>query len=229
MSFHCNGDVGFDVVLDAYERALVKHGLLGSDHRWRVEHLGAARGDQFVRAASLGVTCSMSPFQYIFWGDLLDGVMFESAIGSHWQRLQDAFKAGVRPTFHNDGSVSPPDPLFNIQHTVTRTTDKGTIHGLDQALTLDQALRAVTINGAYQLKREHDIGSIEVGKLADFVELSADITTVEPGAIKEKVKVLGTWRGGRRIDTARFLAEVRSIDPTEHQQLTQHAASAKRC
>lgn len=229
MSFHCNGDVGFDVVLDAYERALVKHGLLGSDHRWRVEHLGAARGDQFVRAASLGVTCSMSPFQYIFWGDLLDGVMFEPAIGSHWQRLQDAFQAGVRPTFHNDGAVSPPDPLFNIQHTVTRTTDTGTIHGLDQALTLDQALRAVTINGAYQLKREHDIGSIEVGKLADFVELSADITTVEPGAITEKVKVLGTWRGGRRIDTGRFLAEVRSIDPTEHQQLTRHAASTKRC
>ena len=77
IAFHCNGDVGFDVVLDAYARALAKFSLLGSDHRWRVEHLGAARRDQFDRAAALGVTCSLSPFQYIYWGDLLDGVMFD--------------------------------------------------------------------------------------------------------------------------------------------------------
>jgi predicted amidohydrolase YtcJ len=229
MAFHCNGDVGFDVVLDAYEHALAKHGILGTDHRWRVEHLGAARRDQFDRAASLGVTCSMSPFQYIFWGDLLDGIMFEPSIGAEWQRLRSAFEAGVHPTFHNDGAVSPPDPLFNIQHAVTRTTDKGTVHGPDQALTLDQALRAVTVNGAYQLRREHEIGSIEAGKLADFVELSADITTVEPGAIKDKVKVLGTWLGGRRIDPSGFISEVQAMDPSEHPGIAAHAVASGTC
>ena len=229
MAFHCNGDVGFDVVLDAYENALVKHGLLGTDHRWRVEHLGAARRDQFLRAASLGVTCSMSPFQYIFWGELLDGTMFPSEIGSQWQALQDAFQAGVRPTFHHDGSVCPPNILFTIQHTVTRTTAAGTIHGANQAVTLDQALKACTINGAYQLKRDHEIGSIEAGKLADFVELSADLYSVEPDQIVDKVTVQGTWLGGRHIDPKAFLSEVQAIDPSEHPALAESAVASKKC
>jgi predicted amidohydrolase YtcJ len=228
-AFHCNGDVGFDVVLDAYERALAKHGLLGTDHRWRVEHLGAARSDQFVRAASLGVTCSMSPFQYIYWGDLLDGTMFATEIGSQWQALQDAFQAGVRPTFHHDGSVCPPNCLFTIQHAVTRMTVGGTVHGANQAVTLDQALRACTINGAFQLKRDHEIGSIEAGKLADFVELSADPYGVEPDRIVDTVIVQGTWLGGRRIDPKAFLAEVQAIDPSEHPHLAAAAVASKKC
>ena len=125
IAFHCNGDVGFDVVLDAYARALAKFNPLGSDHRWRVEHLGAARKDQFERAAALGVTCSLSPFQYIYWGDLLDGVMFDSAYGAQWQRVRDAFEAGVVPSYHNDGSVTPPNQLLNVAQTVTRRTISG--------------------------------------------------------------------------------------------------------
>lgn len=223
MAFHCNGDVGFDVVLDAYERALVQYKLLGTDHRWRVEHLGAARADQFKRAASLGVTVSMAPFQYIYWGDLLDGVMFESKFGSQWQRIQDAFQAGVRPSFHNDGSVSPPDVLKNIQHMVTRTTDSGKVHGKNQAVTMEQALQAVTVNGAYQLKRDHEIGSLEVGKYADMVELSADLTAVNPYEITKQVKVLGTWVSGKKINLTQFLKEIEAIDPSEHPELAKAA------
>ena len=219
MAFHCNGDVGFDVVLDAYEYALAKYKLLGTDHRWRVEHLGAARADQFKRAESLGVTVSLAPFQYIYWGDLLDGTMFKPEIGAQWQRVNDAFKSNIHTSFHNDGSVSPPDTLRNIQHMVTRTTDAGTVHGADQAVTMDQALKASTINGAYQLKRDNEIGSLEVGKYADLVELSADITAVNPNEIVDKVKVQGTWLGGKKINTAKFIEEITAIDPSEHQGL----------
>lgn len=229
IAFHCNGDVGFDVVLDAYARALVKFNLLGSDHRWRVEHLGAARRDQFERAAALGVTCSLSPFQYIYWGDLLDGVMFDSKYGAQWQATRDAFEAGVRPSYHNDGSVSPPHQLLNVQHTVTRTTINGTVHGANQAVTLDDALKAITINGAYQLKRDHEIGSLAVGKYADLVELSADIYTVPADQIVDQVKVLGTWVGGRKVDIDAYIAGVKGIDPTEHHDLTQQAGTRKCC
>ncbi len=229
IAFHCNGDVGFDVVLDAYARALVKFNLLGSDHRWRVEHLGAARRDQFERAAALGVTCSLSPFQYIYWGDLLDGVMFDSQHGAQWQRIRDAFEAGVRPSYHNDGSVSPPDQLLNVQHTVTRTTISGKVHGANQAVTLDDALKAITINGAYQLKRDHEIGSLAVGKYADLVELSADIYTVPSDQIVDQVKVLGTWVGGRKVDIDAYIAGVKGIDPTEHHDLSKQAAARKCC
>ena len=229
MAFHCNGDVGFDVVLDAYARALAKFNLLGSDHRWRVEHLGAARRDQFERAAALGVTCSLSPFQYIYWGDLLDGVMFDPAYGAQWQRIRDAFEAGVHPSYHNDGSVCPPNQIANVAHTVMRTTASGTVHGADQAVSLDQALRAITINGAYQLKRDHEIGSLAVGKYADLVELSADFYAVPVDQITEKVTVLGTWLGGRKIDLDTFVAQVKTIDPTEHQDLAQQAGDRKCC
>lgn len=229
MAFHCNGDVGFDVVLDAYARALVKFNLLGSDHRWRVEHLGAARRDQFERAAALGVTCSMSPFQYIYWGDLLDGVMFDPAYGAQWQRIRDAFEAGVMPSYHNDGSVCPPDQILNVAHTVMRTTVNGTVHGADQAVRLDDALKAITINGAYQLKRDHEIGSLEVGKYADLVELSADFYAVPVDKIVDQVKVLGTWLGGRKIDLDRFIDQVDAIDPTEHHDLTAQLAQPKCC
>jgi hypothetical protein len=229
MAFHCNGDVGFDVVLDAYARALAKFNLLGSDHRWRVEHLGAARRDQFERAAALGVTCSLSPFQYIYWGELLDGVMFDAAHGAQWQRVRDAFDAGVTPSYHNDGSVCPPNQLFNVMHTVMRTTTSGKVHGANQSVTLDQALRAITINGAYQLKRDHEIGSLAVGKYADFVELSADIYTVPVDQIVDQVTVLGTWLGGKKIDLDKFVSEIQAIDPTEHHDLTKQLASGKCC
>lgn len=223
MAFHCNGDVGFDVVLDAYENALNKYKLIGTDHRWRVEHLGAARADQFQRAERLGVTVSMAPFQYIYWGDLLDGTMFASQYGAQWQRVGDAMKMKTRTTFHNDGTVSPPDTLRNIQRMVTRTTDSGKVHGPNQAVTLEEALKASTINGAFQLKRDQEIGSLEVGKFADLVELSADITAVNPNEILEKVKVQGTWLGGKKIDLTKFIEQITAIDPTEHKDLANSA------
>jgi predicted amidohydrolase YtcJ len=149
--------------------------------------------------------------------------MFESKFGSQWQRIQDAFQAGVRPSFHNDGSVSPPDVLKNIQHMVTRTTDSGKVHGKNQAVTMEQALQAVTVNGAYQLKRDHEIGSLEVGKYADIVELSADLTAVNPNEITKKVKVLGTWVSGKKINLTQFLKEIEAIDPSEHPELAKAA------
>jgi predicted amidohydrolase YtcJ len=219
MAIHVNGDVGFDVVLDAYENALNKYKLMGTDHRWRVEHLGAARADQFQRAARLGVGISLSPFQYIYWGDLLDGTMFKPEYGAKWIAAGDAFKAKANVSFNNDGTVSPPDTLRNIQRMVTRTTDAGKVHAPDQAVTLDQALKASTINAAFQLKRDKDIGSLEVGKFADLVELSADITAVKPNEIIEKVKVKGTWLGGKKIDTKKYIEQISAIDPTEHKGL----------
>lgn len=219
MSFHVNGDVGLDIVLDSYERALNKHGLAGSDHRWRVEHLGGAQADQFARVASLGVVTSLGPFQFIYWGDLLDGQLFAPEYGAEWMRFKDAVDAGTHMSFHNDGSVSPPTPLLNVQAAITRMTPSGQVHGPAQIISLDDALAAETTNAAFTLHREHEIGSIEVGKLADFVELSTDPYLADPTRLATEVKVLGTWRGGRRIDLDAFLREVAAADPTEHTQL----------
>ena len=228
-AFHVNGDVGLDVVLDAYEHALTTQGLLGTDHRWRVEHCGACRGDQFARAASLGVSISLAPFQFIYWGDLLDGQMFEPEIGSQWIRGADAFASGAVVTFHNDGPVSPPLPLLNVQSMVTRRTPSGTVHGPQQAVSLDDAFKAITVYAAHQLGRDEDLGSIAVGKLADFVELSADPWDVDVEHLATSVTVRGTWHDGRKVDLDAFLTQVQAIDPSQHQNVGVAAAGRGCC
>lgn len=206
---HINGDAGIDVVLDGYEQALAAHGLAGTDHRWRVEHFATPSKEQCVRAGQLGVTASMSPFQALYWGDIYDGVIFEPSYGARWQPYRDAYDGGMRPTFHNDGYVSPPLPWLNIQNAVTRRSASGAVHAADQALTLDEALQAHTTNAAWQHKRDHEIGSIEPGKLADFVMLNTDPYSVDPTALQDTMQVLGTWVSGRRVDLDRFMESVR--------------------
>ena len=211
MSFHANGDLAIDFALDAYERALSLHGLLGTDHRWRIEHVGAGRADQFERAARLGVHVSMGPFQYYYWGDLLDGAMFEGEIGSRWQNFRGAFDSGAVVSFHNDGAVSPPTPVLNMQTAVSRRTQRGNVHRPELVATIHEAMQAHTINAAKTLGRDHLVGSIAVGKLADLVELSADPYAVDPHTLDDEVKVLGTWLGGERIDLDAFLSAAAAV------------------
>ena len=125
MAFHANGDLAVELALDAYEGALQRHNLQGNDHRWRLEHLGAGTRAQFDRAARLGVHVSMAPFQYYYWGDLLDGQIFDHEHGSQWAAFADAVASGAVVSLHNDGSVSPPTPVLNIQTAVTRRTRAG--------------------------------------------------------------------------------------------------------
>jgi predicted amidohydrolase YtcJ len=221
MAFHVNGDVGLDIVLDAYEEALVDNNLMGTDHRWRVEHCGGCRGDQFERAVAMGVTISLGPFQYIYWGDLLDGTMFPPEIGSQWMRWGDAVRAGAHLSFHNDGPVSPPIPLLNIQTAITRTTDTGQVHGANQIIGIDDALKAETIGAAYMLHRDDEIGSLAEGKYADLVELSMDPYLADPLKLASQVKVQGTWRGGRKIDLDAFMTQIQAVEaagthPVDH-------------
>ncbi|MFY1599614.1 amidohydrolase family protein, partial [Micromonospora sp. WMMD737] len=219
MAFHANGDLALDLALDAYEAALDRHGLLGTDHRWRLEHCGAGTRAQFDRAARLGVHVSLAPFQYYYWGDLLDGAMFDHKHGARWQAFGDAVASGACVSLHNDGSVSPPTPVINVATAATRRTRAGTVHDAEQAIPLDEAWRAQTINAARTLHRDHLVGSISVGKLADFVELSADPWAVDPAELIERVQVTGTWLGGRRIDLDEFLAAVSAGDNSAHTHL----------
>jgi predicted amidohydrolase YtcJ len=216
ISCHANGDLAIDTVLDAYEAALKKFNLLGTDHRWRMEHLGGARADQFVRMAALGVEASVGMFQMLQWGDLLDGTLFETEIGSQWSRCGDASIAGARVSFHNDGNVSRPWPLANVMGGVARVSISGKSHGPEQAISMTEALRAVTINPAMTLRRDTEVGSLEVGKFADFVELSADPYEVDPVHLIDEVTVRGTWMAGGRIDLDAFIATVSAVDPSIH-------------
>ena len=225
MAFHANGDLALDLALDAFEDALTRHGLLGSDHRWRLEHCGAGTRAHFDRAARLGVHVSLAPFQYYYWGDLLDGAMFDPAYGARWQAFADAVDSGACVSLHNDGSVSPPTPVINIATAVTRRTRNGGVHRAEQAISLDAAWRAQTIDAARTLHRDHLVGSIAPGKLADFVELTADPWAVDPSELIESVRVSGTWLGGHRIDLDEFLGAVGGGDNSEHAHLAERKAT----
>ena len=228
---HVNGDLAIDMVLDAYEAVLGHHGLLDSDHRWRVEHIGAVRTDQLERMKKLGVVPTFGLFQFTQWGDLLDGEMFDSDHGANWCRIGDAERLDLRQSYHNDGNISRPLPMANVQAAVTRQVNSrhpdgsygfadGNVHGPDQQVSLPEALRAITINAAYCVKRDHDIGSLEVGKRADFVELTADPHEVDPTQLVERCQVQATWLGGTKTDPAGFVAAARGLEATDdHHQV----------
>jgi predicted amidohydrolase YtcJ len=229
VAIHAHGDVALDITLDAYASVLSRHGLLDTDHRWRIEHWSAGRADQFRRAVDLGVATTLATYQFIQLGDLLDGTLFPSEIGARWVAAADAIKAGAKVSFHSDSPVSPVNPLQTIQCMVTRRTPSGQLHGAEQSISMDDALRAYTINAAYHMRREHDLGSIEAGKLADFVQLSADPYLVDPAGLDSEVKVLGTWSGGVKVDVDAFMADIAKVDPAAHEGLRQTAAQHNCC
>ena len=124
-------------------------------------------------------------------------------------------------SFHNDGPVSPPNPLLNIQTAITRATDSGKVHGANQIISIDDALKAETTGAAYMLHRENEIGSLAVGLYADLVELSMDPYLAEPTTLATEVKVQGTWLSGKKVDLDSFMTQIQEVEaaathPVDH-------------
>ena len=105
---------------------------------------------------------------------------------------------GLRPANHTDFNVSPLDQLFTIHTAVNRTSRSGKVLGEAENITAAEALEAITLSGARMYGEEQSKGSIQAGKLADLVILSADPTTTDPAAI-EKVEVLETIKEGKTV------------------------------
>ena len=131
MAFHANGDLALDLALDCYEDGLNRHGLLGTDHRWRLEHCGAGTREHFDRAARLGVHVSMSPFQYYYWGELLDGAMFDTEHGARWARSPMRWAPGRAsrstttaryPRRHRSSTLRPQSPGAPVAAVCTART-----------------------------------------------------------------------------------------------------------
>jgi predicted amidohydrolase YtcJ len=196
MACHVQGDKGVDTILDVYEVALKKHPR--TDHRLRLEHVGAISDEQLERAADLGVTCSIFVDQIHYWGDIIVDGLFGAEHGSRWMPCGSAVATGMRISLHNDPPVTPEEPLRNISVAATRTAPSGRVLGPEQLLTVDQAIRAQTIDAAWQLFSDDVIGSLEVGKYADFVVLSADPRSVPAEQIAD-LEVRATYLAGRQV------------------------------
>lgn len=196
VAIHAQGDAAVDLVLDAVTAALAE--VPREDHRLRLEHCCLMTPAQYQRAARLGVTCSLFVAHIRYWGDAVVNDLFGER-GNGWTAARSALDAGVRISLHNDVPVTPSEPLRNVQVAVTRRTAvSGTVLGADEAITLEEALRAVTIDAAWQLFSDHEVGSIENGKLADLVILADDPRTVDPEKIGD-IAVVATYLSGRRV------------------------------
>ena len=195
-AIHANGDGAVDVALNATEYAQKTLGdKIDETIRPQIIHAQYTRPEQIERMAELKAYPTFFITHVYYYGDL----HYEKTLGpERAQRLSvmaDAFRAGVRPTMHNDPPVTPVDPLLNMWIAVKRTSKSGRVLGAEQAITPEQALAAYTTNAAFQFGMEKDAGSLEVGKFADFVVLDRNPLKIAPDEIRN-IRVLATVRGG---------------------------------
>ena len=195
-AIHANGDGAADIALNAIEYARNRLGDKSEvEIRPQIIHAQYTRPEQIERMAALKAYPS-SFTTHVYY----DGALhYERSLGpNRAQRLSsraDAFRAGIRPSMHNDPPVTPVDPLLNMWIAVMRESKSGRVLGADQAVTAQQALEAYTINAAFQFGMEKDAGSLEVGKFADFVVLERNPLKVDPDEIRN-IHVMATVRGG---------------------------------
>ena len=192
---HCNGDYTIDIALDAIEAAYADSSAHGVN---RIEHSTMARPDQILRMKKLGVQPSFLMNHVRFYGAAYREQIFGAERAAFMDPAGACVRAGLPFTLHSDAPCSPPGPLALISTAVTRRCIiDGSVVGPDQAISLDDAIRAVTIDAARQIGQGDRLGSLEKGKEADFTILESDPYKVSPDAIAD-IKVSETWVAGER-------------------------------
>lgn len=197
MVIHAIGDKAINTLLNIYETVAQENGA--KDRRFRIEHAQHIASQDFNRFGAMNVIPSVQPYHAID-----DGRWAEKTIGDRIKTtyaFKSLFDAGARVAFGSDWFVAPPNVMEGIYAAVTRRTldDKNPDGWVpEQKVTVEQALTAYTINGAYASFEEDIKGSLEPGKLADFVIIDRDLTKIAPEQIREAI-VEATYVGGKRV------------------------------
>ena len=196
LHIHTNGDEATAVALDAVERALLNHPR--PDHRHTLQHCQMADEAQFRKMAALGMCVNLFANHIFYWGD----AHYEMTMGPDRANRMDACgtaqRLGVPFAMHSDAPITAIGPLFTAWCAVNRRTASGRVLGASERISVPDALRAITLGAAYTLGMDDRIGSIEVGKFADFCVLESDPLEVPPERLKD-VAVAGTVIGGRPL------------------------------
>lgn len=196
IAIHGNGDAAIDDIIHAFREAQLD--FPREDARHRIEHCQMVRKDQLDEIAELGITPSFFVGHVFYWGDRHRDIFMGPERAAGISPLRSSIDRGIRFTVHDDTPVTPVDPLQLIWVSVNRLTRSDQVLGPEERVSPLEAMRAMTIDAAWQNFEEHIKGSIEPGKLADLVILSDNPLTVEPLAIRE-IEVLETIVGGETV------------------------------
>lgn len=190
---HVNGDEAIDSALDVLEylhnQAALKPGI------FVLEHDQMSTPEQFKRAHDLGAFVNIFANQLYYWGDQHYLLTLGPDRANRLDNAAEAKRQGMIYSLHTDSPVTPLGPLHSMWAAMNRVTASGRILGADARISVDDALRAVTINAAYLLNLQNEMGSIELGKKADFTVLARDPYTESPKTIKD-IPILATIQNG---------------------------------
>ena len=191
---HVNGDEGMDAVLDILERLLTARPR--PDHRTTLHHVGFATNVQLRRAGRLGAVISAQPYYIWALGDIYaaHGLGYDRA--SQMSRIGGMMRSGIPTSLHSDFTMAPAAPLTLAWVAVNRITSEGTLMAPEERISVQRALRAVTIDAAFALRMEQEIGSIVAGKRADFTVLEEDPFEEDPVKLKD-IPIWGTVFEGK--------------------------------
>ncbi|RNF35902.1 amidohydrolase [Paracoccus methylarcula] len=191
---HTNGDQATQLAIETLEAALRKHPDF--DHRFTLQHCQLASAAQFRKMGRLGMCVNLFANHHFYWGDEHYALTVGPERAERMNACKSALEANVPMTIHSDAPVTPLGPLFTAWAAVNRLTASGRVQGEKERIEVAQALHAITLGAAITMKMDHLIGSVEVGKRADFAVLEDDPTEVPAEALKD-ISVWGTVQGGR--------------------------------
>ena len=193
IGIHANGDAAIDITLRVYER--LQRELPRRDPRFRIEHCTVVNDSLVERIRALGVIPTPFSTYVYFHGEKMREYGAERL--KRMFAVRSFLDAGIRVTQNSDYPPGPFEPMMALQSSVTRTDMKGNVWGANQRITVEEAIRVGTINGAYASFEESQKGSIEPGKLADLVVLGRDPFKEDPKALinipVERTMVGGRW------------------------------------
>jgi predicted amidohydrolase YtcJ len=191
---HANGDVAIDMMLTAFERA--QRLFPRADARPKITHCTLINDDLIRRMKAVGAV--PAPFTSYAYYNSDKFHFYGEELMKHCMAYRTFIDAGIVAAAGSDFSPGPFDPRMGIQGMVTRTGWNGEIWGANQRISVEEALRINTINGAYNSHEESIKGSITPGKLADFVVLADDPHTIDKEKIKD-IEIVRTVTGGSTV------------------------------
>lgn len=194
LHIHTNGDEATAVALEALERAITLHPR--PDHRHTLQHCQMADRAQFEKMAELGVCVNLFSNHLFYWGDSHYEMTMGPDRANRMNACRTALDLGVPVAIHSDAPITPMGPLFTAWCAVNRQTASGRVLGESERISVQDALYAITMGAAHTLHMNDRIGSIEVGKFADFCVVDQNPLDMSGDKLKD-IKVLGTVLGGR--------------------------------